>query len=72
MQYESMTASQQQEEQKRLVKNITFLKIELARMESLLVRIHAMNDDIYHHSKELHILQKQKKLAEQEIKVLCA
>lgn len=70
--YESMTADQQQAEQKRIVKNISFLKEEIARMEDLHVRMLVINEDISRHSKELHILQKQKKFAEQEVKVLCA
>lgn len=77
LKYGNMTHQQVQEqigvikqEERKLESSIAALKIGLLRKEAVLLRLNTINDDISHHEKELKILRKQKKFAEQEARVL--
>lgn len=70
--YDRMTKAQREEETRKIERNIAQLKKDTCRMEGLLCRMKAMDDDIAHHSRELNILKKQKSFAEKEAHLLCA
>jgi len=72
LKYSTMTFVEQKLEQQKLEQNIKSLKSDLPRMDALVCRMRAINGDITHHKKELSILGKQKRFAEQEAKALCA